>query len=72
MRWPRGAPSRGCWRYDRELEHLTGRTVIVGSGIAGLMTSLTLAPEPSIIVTRAASEMLEYLGHIASILSTAR
>lgn len=36
------------------LEHLTGRTVIVGSGLAGLMTALTLAPEPSVIVTRAA------------------
>ncbi len=36
------------------LEHLAGRTVIVGSGLAGLMTALTLAPEPSVIVTRAA------------------
>ncbi|MBX4906771.1 MULTISPECIES: L-aspartate oxidase [Rhizobium] len=35
------------------LEQLTGRTVIVGSGLAGLMTALTLAPEPSVIVTRA-------------------
>ncbi|MGO8067043.1 L-aspartate oxidase [Rhizobium leguminosarum] len=36
------------------LEQLAGRTVIVGSGLAGLMTALTLAPEPSVIVTRAA------------------
>ncbi|MDK4735308.1 L-aspartate oxidase [Rhizobium sp. CNPSo 3490] len=36
------------------LDQLTGRTVIVGSGLAGLMTALTLAPEPSVIVTRAA------------------
>ena len=35
------------------LHNLTGRTVIVGSGLAGLMTALTLAPEPSVIVTRA-------------------
>ncbi|MFS8145810.1 L-aspartate oxidase [Rhizobium sp. BR 249] len=35
-------------------EQLAGRTVIVGSGLAGLMTALTLAPEPCIIVTRAA------------------
>ncbi|MBX5042146.1 L-aspartate oxidase [Rhizobium lentis] len=36
------------------LDQLAGRTVIVGSGLAGLMTALTLAPEPSVIVTRAA------------------
>ncbi|PDT18717.1 L-aspartate oxidase [Rhizobium sp. J15] len=36
------------------LDHLAGRTVIVGSGLAGLMTALTLAPEPCVIVTRAA------------------
>ncbi|MBW9051472.1 L-aspartate oxidase [Rhizobium mesosinicum] len=35
-------------------DQLTGRTVIVGSGLAGLMTALTLAPEPVVIVTRAA------------------
>ncbi|WP_412065399.1 L-aspartate oxidase [Rhizobium sp. SYY.PMSO] len=35
------------------LEDLSGRTVIVGSGLAGLMTALTLAPEPVVIVTRA-------------------
>lgn len=34
-------------------DQLTGRTVIVGSGLAGLMTALTLAPEPVVIVTRA-------------------
>lgn len=36
------------------LEELNGRIVIVGSGLAGLMTALTLAPEPTVIVTRAA------------------
>ncbi|MBM7047069.1 L-aspartate oxidase [Rhizobium lusitanum] len=36
------------------LEELSGRIVIVGSGLAGLMTALTLAPEPTVIVTRAA------------------
>ena len=35
------------------LEDLSGRIVIVGSGLAGLMTALTLAPEPTVIVTRA-------------------
>jgi L-aspartate oxidase len=35
-------------------DQLTGRPVIVGSGLAGLMTALTLAPEPVVIVTRAA------------------
>ncbi|MBX5186572.1 L-aspartate oxidase [Rhizobium sp. NZLR5] len=35
-------------------DHLVGRTVIVGSGLAGLMTALTLAPERCVIVTRAA------------------
>ncbi|ANK89518.1 MULTISPECIES: L-aspartate oxidase [unclassified Rhizobium] len=39
---------------SERLDHLAGRTVIVGSGLAGLMTALTLAPEPSVIVTRAA------------------
>jgi L-aspartate oxidase len=34
-------------------DQVTGRTVIVGSGLAGLMTALTLAPEPVVIVTRA-------------------
>lgn len=36
------------------LEQLAGRTVIVGGGLAGLMTALTLVPEPCVIVTRAA------------------
>ncbi|KPH06915.1 L-aspartate oxidase (plasmid) [Rhizobium acidisoli] len=36
------------------LHNLAGQTVIVGSGLAGLMTALTLAPEPCVIVTRAA------------------
>lgn len=35
-------------------EDLRDRIVIVGSGLAGLMTALTLAPEPTVIVTRAA------------------
>lgn len=35
------------------LEELNGRAVVVGSGLAGLMTALTLAPEPTVIVTRA-------------------
>ncbi|AGB74457.1 MULTISPECIES: L-aspartate oxidase [Rhizobium] len=35
------------------LEELGGRIVVVGSGLAGLMTALTLAPEPTVIVTRA-------------------
>ncbi|ARM15526.1 MULTISPECIES: L-aspartate oxidase [Rhizobium] len=39
---------------SERLDHLAGHTVIVGSGLAGLMTALTLAPEPSVIVTRAA------------------
>ncbi|OEC95527.1 MULTISPECIES: L-aspartate oxidase [unclassified Rhizobium] len=34
-------------------EDLSGRIVIVGSGLAGLMTALTLAPEPTVIITRA-------------------
>jgi L-aspartate oxidase len=34
-------------------DQLAGRIVIVGSGLAGLMTALTLAPEPVVIVTRA-------------------
>ncbi|PCK80778.1 L-aspartate oxidase [Rhizobium sophoriradicis] len=38
---------------SERLDHLAGRIVIVGSGLAGLMTALTLAPEPSVIVTRA-------------------
>ncbi|MBB3609462.1 L-aspartate oxidase [Rhizobium sp. BK602] len=33
---------------------LSARVVIVGSGLAGLMAALTLAPEPTVIVTRAA------------------
>ncbi|TXI12458.1 MAG: L-aspartate oxidase [Rhizobium sp.] len=35
------------------LEELSGRIVIIGSGLAGLMTALTLAPEPTVIVTSA-------------------
>ena len=36
------------------LEELSGRIVVVGSGLAGLMTALTFAPEPTVIVTRVA------------------
>ena len=35
------------------LDTLAGRTVIVGSGLAGLMAALTLAPRPVVLVTRA-------------------
>lgn len=35
------------------LDHLAGRIVIVGSGLAGLVTALTLAPLPVVIVTSA-------------------
>ncbi|AGS24568.1 L-aspartate oxidase [Rhizobium etli] len=33
--------------------HLAGRVAIVGSGIAGLMTALTLAPQPVVLISRA-------------------
>ncbi|TCU34524.1 L-aspartate oxidase [Rhizobium azibense] len=36
------------------LTDLAGRPVIVGSGIAGLMAALTLAPKPVVLVTQAA------------------
>ena len=36
------------------LNDLAGRVVIVGSGLAGLMAALTLAPQPAVILTRAA------------------
>lgn len=36
------------------LTHLAGRPVIVGSGIAGLMAALTLAPQPVVLITQAA------------------
>jgi L-aspartate oxidase len=36
------------------LHALAGHVVIVGSGLAGLMAALTLAPQPAVIVTRAA------------------
>lgn len=35
------------------LHHLSGRVVIVGSGLAGLVAALTLAPEPVVLLTRA-------------------
>lgn len=36
------------------LSQYAGRTVIVGSGIAGLMAALTLAPQPVLLLTRGA------------------
>lgn len=36
------------------LEDFSDEVVIVGSGLAGLMTALTLAPQPVVIITRAA------------------
>jgi L-aspartate oxidase len=35
------------------LNHLAGRVAIVGSGLAGLVTALTLAPQPVVLLTRA-------------------
>lgn len=35
-------------------DRLSGRTAVVGSGIAGLVTALTLAPQPVVLLTRAA------------------
>ncbi|OHV80146.1 L-aspartate oxidase [Rhizobium sp. LCM 4573] len=35
------------------LDHLAGHVAVVGSGLAGLVTALTLAPRPVVIVTRA-------------------
>jgi len=37
-----------------ELRALAGRPVIIGAGIAGLMTALRLAPEPVVILSKAA------------------
>ncbi|KKX27142.1 L-aspartate oxidase [Rhizobium sp. LC145] len=36
-----------------QLDHLAGCVAVVGSGLAGLMTALTLAPRPVVLVTRA-------------------
>ncbi|MEK1892606.1 MAG: L-aspartate oxidase [Rhizobium sp.] len=36
------------------LDALNGQVVVVGSGLAGLMTALTLAPQPVVLVTRGA------------------
>ena len=36
-----------------DLIHLDGRPVIIGAGLAGLMTALALAPEPVILITKA-------------------
>ncbi|MFK0383771.1 L-aspartate oxidase [Agrobacterium sp. NPDC090273] len=38
---------------ERLRQH-TGKTVIVGSGIAGLMAALTVSPEPVVLLTRSA------------------
>jgi L-aspartate oxidase len=39
---------------SKGLSQYAGRTVIVGSGIAGLMAALTLAPQPVLLLTRSA------------------
>src|SRR5262245_51319849 len=36
-----------------DLIHLDGRPVIIGGGLAGLMTALSLAPEPVILIAKA-------------------
>lgn len=36
-----------------ELGHLSGHVAVVGSGMAGLMAALTLAPQPVVLLTRA-------------------
>src|SRR5262249_26669937 len=36
-----------------ELSRFAGRPVIIGSGLAGLMTALQLAPEPVLLITQA-------------------
>jgi L-aspartate oxidase len=36
------------------LDELSGRVTVVGSGLAGLMTALALAPEPVVLLTRSA------------------
>jgi L-aspartate oxidase len=36
-----------------DLIHLDGRPVIIGAGLAGLMTALSLAPEPVILISQA-------------------
>ncbi|WP_157017163.1 L-aspartate oxidase [Mesorhizobium xinjiangense] len=38
---------------SRDFEALAGRPVIVGGGLAGLMTALRLAPEPVVLISRA-------------------
>lgn len=36
------------------VDALSGQVVVVGSGLAGLMTALTLAPQPVVLITRGA------------------
>lgn len=37
----------------KTLHHLAGRVIVVGSGLAGLVTALVLAPKPVLLLTRA-------------------
>ena len=34
-------------------EHLAGQPIIIGAGLAGLMTALHLAPQPTVVLTKA-------------------
>jgi L-aspartate oxidase len=38
---------------NADFARLAGRTVVVGSGLAGLVTALSLAPKPVVLITRA-------------------
>src|SRR5579872_2501775 len=51
-RSPRGREDAGAMTQD--LRALLGRPVIVGAGVAGLLTALRLAPEPVVLLSKAA------------------